>query len=729
MIKSISRISISILFLTFFTTTSIAQKPDSYLGEWVGTYTFNSGTKFQMGLTIDKADKKAFEGTVIWPEYFNSGSYISGSMKKSQLKFNEIGIMQGIEMDISADYSMELIDSRLEGQVYNTSGDQFASFILYKLSDLDEKEANNWETLKSNQLEKFGEAIILEEKSTMEGQQIYDRVMQSNQMPTIESMIIKGTFNMKGFEMPAKITTKKKKQFIELSFQGSKFINGRNDSIEWSYNPLEDAVTVKVLDNDNDAKNESFLENDLTGDMKVKKCHTVNINGKSGYRLVLNYDTILVAFVVDDQIVRIEKKEDIMDMGQYQIIDEIEFPMYIKKVSFTEEVTIKIDHAELNPEVSDSLFEMSEEMIAKISYTENHSELNETGNQYFEQGDYEQAIGYYNQAIAQTQMNYVYFFNRGFAYLNLGKYYEAITDLSRSIEINDQYPKSWNKRGEAKSKLGDYKNALNDYQQAYKLDSTFEEAQLNIGVAHYLTENYDSAANTFQKLMLLNPQKGLYHYNHAYSLHQMGEDSLAAISFSNAIKNGYNGAEAYNMLGIAQYRTNQYHDAIENFSKAIGLNGEIPMYTLNLGKSYYYDGQFDSAKVYISNFLEINPKNDDALNIYGLCYFKENDFQTAISYFTKAIEVSPGNAVFFDNRAYAKSGMMNYTGAIDDFTESITLYSKDSEIFYQRGLMNLNINNRFDACKDFVKARDLGNDKAESAIKENCEFIRPADGQ
>jgi len=68
-------------------------------------------------------------------------------------------------------------------------------------------------------------------------------------------------------------------------------------------------------------------------------------------------------------------------------------------------------------------------------------DLKDKGNAALANGDYEQAIEHYTQAIALDPNNHVLFSNRSAAYAKQGKYQNALEDAEKTVSIKPDWPK------------------------------------------------------------------------------------------------------------------------------------------------------------------------------------------------------------------------------------------------------------------------------------------------
>ncbi|WP_170147852.1 tetratricopeptide repeat protein [Marinoscillum furvescens] len=711
--------------LLTLTATTQALQP----GKWMGTFSFASGTEFLMVIEVDQVAKKRFTGKVYWPDYFNNAAAIEGSIKKKNFTFKEVKLLQGKEMDMSSKYQFVIGE---EGELLGTAGQGSAPNATFKLKNYDQMTPSlqaEWDERLAAEAQKWGVAIIGPEspKEEAEAKLLKYRQISADFDQSTSSLTVWGSTFIKGMHFPIFLVFVNPEMYMEMELQGTKFIQVKTDSIEWSYNPTQDQVIVTPKEKNED--NGIFGNAGISANARVIAANTATINGLSATRIKIQdgANTKIIYLSKNHDLLREETSTEIQDFSGYYPLEGVSMPGVFKNVSLEQHLILNLDSAVLNRPVDESLFQIPEHLQSKIYEEQNEDKYNETGNEFFKDGAYEKAISNYNQAIQLDADRFIFFYNRGSAHLKLGNNYAAITDLTRAIELNPEYQQAWNQRGETKANLGDQASAMEDYQQAIALDSSYQDAWLNLGLAQYNQGNFEHALTSFSQLISLDSTNGLYHYNLAYTYSQLGKDTVAITYFEKALTHGHDPINSNNMIGISYYRMEDYRSAAVYFREVVARNNENPVYLLNLGKSLYEIDSLEPAKSYISKSLELAPDNDDALNHLGLTYYAQEDYSTAITFFTKAIAVNEDNAYYYDNRAFAKAGMLNYTGAIEDFTESIDLYPKDPNVYYNRAQMNLNLNNKFDACRDFRKASEMGMEAAKEAIAENCGLGSPID--
>ena len=220
------------------------------------------------------------------------------------------------------------------------------------------------------------------------------------------------------------------------------------------------------------------------------------------------------------------------------------------------------------------------------------------GNANFNQGALEEAIAAYNKAIQIDPTYGVPYSNLALTYVMQGQFAEAILLYQKSIELLESgrdKALSWNGLGNAYRCVGDYGNAVAAYQRAAELDpetggirdqaddfkpkATQRSAKgwNDLGELLLKTGALDKAAEAFQKAIELEPKLGRPYYNLARVKAAQRKYSEAVpfyekgISLVESVKEK---ADAWNGLGNAYRKLNDYDKAINAYQKAVVLADE-----------------------------------------------------------------------------------------------------------------------------------------------------------
>jgi tetratricopeptide (TPR) repeat protein len=107
--------------------------------------------------------------------------------------------------------------------------------------------------------------------------------------------------------------------------------------------------------------------------------------------------------------------------------------------------------------------------------------LRQRGNQFFNQGEFDQAIGYYTASIEAKEDAKTYF-NRGLAYMSKNDLANALEDYGAAIKLEPTAASPYINRGLLLQRMGKTAQGLNDMSEAFKLDANDPSILLNRGL-------------------------------------------------------------------------------------------------------------------------------------------------------------------------------------------------------------------------------------------------------
>jgi tetratricopeptide (TPR) repeat protein len=93
------------------------------------------------------------------------------------------------------------------------------------------------------------------------------------------------------------------------------------------------------------------------------------------------------------------------------------------------------------------------------------------GSAYLRRGDYDLAIGDFDQAIKLNPLDVAAWSSRAYAYDAKGDYDRAIQNFDEAIRLGKNSANDWNLRGNSYRHKGDYDRAIQDYDRALELVS------------------------------------------------------------------------------------------------------------------------------------------------------------------------------------------------------------------------------------------------------------------
>jgi len=160
----------------------------------------------------------------------------------------------------------------------------------------------------------------------------------------------------------------------------------------------------------------------------------------------------------------------------------------------------------------------------------------------------------------------------------------------------------------------------------------------------------------------------------------------------------------FNNRARAYYSIKDYGNAIKDYTAALKIKPDDPVYLNNRGLASYNKGNyFDAIKDYTAALM-IKPDDPIYLSNRGKVHYVNEDYDAAIEDYAAAIEIQPNDPVYFNNRGRAYYGLKDYDNAIKDYTAALKIKPEDPVYLNNRGNAYYNKKNYDLAIKDFETA-------------------------
>jgi tetratricopeptide (TPR) repeat protein len=198
----------------------------------------------------------------------------------------------------------------------------------------------------------------------------------------------------------------------------------------------------------------------------------------------------------------------------------------------------------------------------------------------------------------------------------------------------------------------------------------------------------------------------------------------------------------YIRAGVALVARQQYEQAIEEFTRAIGLNPHSPQAYNNRGYAHVLKKEFSLAIPDFNRAIQLDPGYAAAYNNRASAYLSQQRFELAIRDsdaalalnaglalawhtrglaaacqgrfdqaiidFDAALRINPALVNVLQNRGVAHLARAHHQQARADFTEAIRLHPGNARAYHQRSLADAALNNPDAALADHLEAIRLG---------------------
>ncbi|MBN1891132.1 MAG: PD40 domain-containing protein [Thermoflexales bacterium] len=160
----------------------------------------------------------------------------------------------------------------------------------------------------------------------------------------------------------------------------------------------------------------------------------------------------------------------------------------------------------------------------------------EQGILYYGQGQYEQAIAEFEQAVKFEPDHAPHHRNLGTALMKQNKYQTALAAYQQAVQLNPSYGEAYGDMVGAYIGLGQLEEAVKAGGQAIKLAPAYATGHNNLGLAYYRQGKLDEAITQYQEALRLNPSDVLAYLNLGVTYRDKGEYDKAILVFEEYLR-------------------------------------------------------------------------------------------------------------------------------------------------------------------------------------------------
>uniref|UniRef100_A0A8C0B4J3 RNA polymerase II-associated protein 3 n=1 Tax=Buteo japonicus TaxID=224669 RepID=A0A8C0B4J3_9AVES len=222
----------------------------------------------------------------------------------------------------------------------------------------------------------------------------------------------------------------------------------------------------------------------------------------------------------------------------------------------------------------------------------------EKGNNYFKQGNFDEAIKCYTRGMHSDPYNPVLPTNRASAFYRMKKYSVAESDCNLALALDKNYTKAYARRGAARFALKNLQGAKEDYEKVLELDANNFEAKSEL-----------------KKI-----------------------DQLIALDFS----------ERYFFLtsilqGNGYFKEGKYETAIDCYTRGIAADGTNALLPANRAMAYLKIEKYEEAENDCTQALLLDASYSKAFARRGAARVALGKLKEAMQDFEAVLKLEPGN--------------------------------------------------------------------------------------
>ncbi|NXL60812.1 RPAP3 protein, partial [Chordeiles acutipennis] len=248
----------------------------------------------------------------------------------------------------------------------------------------------------------------------------------------------------------------------------------------------------------------------------------------------------------------------------------------------------------------------------------------EKGNNYFKQGNFDEAIKCYTRGMHSDPYNPVLPTNRASAFYRMKKFSVAESDCNLALALDKNYTKAYARRGAARFALKNLQGAKEDYEKVLELDANNFEAKNELKkIDQALSSKESSEQKEFEdavRLELTDEEK------------QRIEDQQLKQK-----------AITEKDLGNGYFKEGKYETAIECYTRGIAADGTNALLPANRAMAYLKIEKYEEAENDCTQALLLDASYSKAYARRGAARVALGKLKEAMQDFEAVLKLEPGN--------------------------------------------------------------------------------------
>lgn len=272
--------------------------------------------------------------------------------------------------------------------------------------------------------------------------------------------------------------------------------------------------------------------------------------------------------------------------------------------------------------------------------------LNIQGYQHLLKGEAEEALSYFQRALALAPENPIILNNMGNALLNLNRFDAAQEAYQQAIAANLNYLKPYRNLALLYQLQGKNNEAIAAYLKYLDLAPDDGEAHHNLGLLYMTEGRTTEAVDAFEAASVyLTPTDAESTTNLGVGNFYRGDLDRAEYLFEQALALDPSYVPARYHLGLTYLHRGRCEEAIESLEAVVATEPDHPQAAANLGVAYNTAGQPEKAIAIFETLLKKQPDNPSIILNLGYACQDAGFIERAVEYFQQVIAMTgPGTS-------------------------------------------------------------------------------------
>ncbi|KFQ40332.1 RNA polymerase II-associated protein 3 [Mesitornis unicolor] len=248
----------------------------------------------------------------------------------------------------------------------------------------------------------------------------------------------------------------------------------------------------------------------------------------------------------------------------------------------------------------------------------------EKGNNYFKQGNFDEAIKCYTRGMHYDPYNPVLPTNRASTFYRMKKFSVAESDCNLALALDKNYTKAYARRGAARFALKNLQGAKEDYEKVLELDANNFEAKNELKkIDQALSSKESSEQKEFEDVVKS----------------ELTDEEKKCIEDQQLKQKAITEKD----LGNGYFKEGKYETAIECYTRGIAADGTNALLPANRAMAYLKIEKYEEAEEDCTQALVLDASYSKAFARRGAARVALGKLKEAIQDFEAVLKLEPGN--------------------------------------------------------------------------------------
>ncbi len=301
----------------------------------------------------------------------------------------------------------------------------------------------------------------------------------------------------------------------------------------------------------------------------------------------------------------------------------------------------------------------------------------ERGHVHAALGDLVNAAADYENALRladDTQLYGAYFYNLGQLAESAHLYQEAITYFDRAIALNNEEATYFYMRARVYDLLEQAQNAMSDYEYAITLSDDLQPTILrDLASRAYEQANFSQAITFYTRLIDLTPDDLFPYRQRAVSYHRMGDNVAAFGDLNMIIERFPDNPQVYRDVAWMSVQVENYDQALRFYNLAYELDPDNLDTYRQIGRTHLSLGQTGQALNVFTQIAQRQPDDPQSYRDLGFMYQAIGDDARAQNAFAQVLSYNGATVQDYDALATLFVNTGQWQSAIDVYSQGLAL--------------------------------------------------------